>query len=26
MGDRVEAVFQETHNPEIRLPMFKLAD
>ena len=25
-GDRVKVVFQETHNPEIKLPMFELAD
>jgi uncharacterized OB-fold protein len=25
MGDRVKVVFQETHNPEIKLPMFELA-
>lgn len=24
-GDRVQAVFQETHNPEIKLPVFELA-
>ena len=24
-GDRVKAVFQETHNPEIKLPVFELA-
>ena len=25
MGDRVKVVFQQTHNPEIKLPMFELA-
>jgi uncharacterized OB-fold protein len=25
MGDRVRVVFQETHNPEIKLPCFELA-
>jgi hypothetical protein len=25
LGDKVKVVFQETHNPEIKLPCFKLA-
>jgi len=25
LGDRVKAVFQETHHPEIKLPVFELA-
>jgi uncharacterized OB-fold protein len=24
LGDRVKVTFQETHNPEIRLPVFEL--
>ena len=26
MGDRVKAVFQETHDPKIKLPCFELAE
>jgi uncharacterized OB-fold protein len=26
MGDRVRVVFQDTHNPEIKLPCFELAE
>jgi uncharacterized OB-fold protein len=25
LGDKVKVVFQETHNPEIKLPCFELA-
>jgi hypothetical protein len=25
MGDRVKAVFQDTHDPKIKLPCFELA-
>jgi hypothetical protein len=25
MGDRVKVVFEQTHNPEIKLPCFELA-
>jgi hypothetical protein len=25
MGDRVKVVFQETHDPQIKLPCFELA-
>lgn len=26
LGDRVKVIFQETHNPEIKLPVFELAN
>ena len=26
LGDRVKAAFQETHNPEIKLPVFELIE